>query len=139
MRAPFSQRLVSILRLVSCCPGRLSMSAARRSVPSRTHFRSLSATAAPSSGASSKVFTFVCHADVLCSTQIYRAEDAPRFVVGHSVALAYTLISACLTGFIWFYLNRQNNKKEEEQPGSGIVGGAGGLKGDADPRWRFML
>lgn len=75
----------------------------------------------------------------IIGTQIYRAEDSPRFVVGHSVALAYTIVSACLTLFTWRYLARQNNKKEAEQPGSGVVGGAGGLKGDEDPRWRFML
>lgn len=72
-------------------------------------------------------------------TQIYRAEDSPRFVVGHSVALGYTVVSACLTIVTWRYLARQNKKKEAEEPGSGIVGGAGGLKGDEDPRWRFML
>jgi hypothetical protein len=44
-----------------------------------------------------------------------------------------------LTFATWQYLARENRKKEAEQPGSGIVGGAGGLKGDEDPRWRFML
>lgn len=72
-------------------------------------------------------------------TQIYRAEDSPRYIVGHSVALAYTVVSACLTFVTWQYLARQNNKKEAQQPGSGVGGGAGGLKGDEDPRWRFML
>ena len=75
----------------------------------------------------------------IIGTQIYRAEDSPRFVVGHSVALAYTVVSACLSLFTWQYLARQNRKKETEQPGSGVVGGAGGLKGDEDPRWRFLL
>ena len=72
-------------------------------------------------------------------TQIYRAEDAPRYVVGHSVALGYTVVSACLTGFTWWVLARENGRKEVEEPGSGVVGGAGGLKGDEDRRWRFML
>lgn len=70
-------------------------------------------------------------------TQIYRAEDAPRFVVGHSVALGYTVASACLTLFTWRYLARENKKKDAVAPGSGIVGGEGGLQGDVDPRWRF--
>ena len=75
----------------------------------------------------------------IIGTQIYRAEDSPRFIVGHSVALAYTIISACLSFVTWQYLARENKKKDNENPGSGIVGGAGGLKGDEDPRWRFML
>lgn len=75
----------------------------------------------------------------IIGTQIYRAEDSPRFVVGHSVALAYTVVSACLTFFTWHYLARENKKKENERPGSGITAGAGGLKGDDDPQWRFML
>ena len=75
----------------------------------------------------------------IIGTQIYRAEDSPRYVVGHSVALAYTLVSASLTLFTWWYLNRENKKKDAQNPGAGVVGGAGGLKGDDDPRWRFML
>ena len=71
--------------------------------------------------------------------QIYRTEDSPRYIVGHSVALAYTVVSACLTVVTWRYLARENLKKEKTQPGAGVVGGAGGLKGDEDPRWRFML
>jgi hypothetical protein len=48
-------------------------------------------------------------------------------------------VSANLTLFTWWYLNRENKKKDAQEPGAGIVGGAGGLKGDDDPRWRFML
>lgn len=72
-------------------------------------------------------------------TQIYRAEDSPRYVVGHSVALGYCCVSVSLTAFIWWFLSRANKKKEDVNPGGGVTGGAGGLKGDEDPRWRFML
>jgi MFS family permease len=75
----------------------------------------------------------------IIGTQVYRVEDSPRYVHGHGIALAYTLVSAGLTCFTWYWLNRCNKKKEQEEPGSGVVGGAGGLKGDTDPRWRFML
>ncbi|KAK3701504.1 hypothetical protein LTR37_015478 [Vermiconidia calcicola] len=75
----------------------------------------------------------------IIGTQIYRAGDSPRYVIGHSVALAYTVVSACLTLVTWWFLSRENKKKEAAVPGSGVVGGAGGLKGDEDPRWRFML
>lgn len=71
-------------------------------------------------------------------TQLYRTEDSPKFVVGHSVALAYTVMSACTTLLTWWYLSRENKKKHAQDPRAGIVGGAGGLKGDEDPRWRFM-
>ena len=72
-------------------------------------------------------------------TQIYRSEDSPRYIVGHSVALSYCFVSFCLTTTIWWYLVKENKKKEAVQPGEGVAGGAGGLKGDEDPRWRFML
>lgn len=71
-------------------------------------------------------------------TQLYRTEDAPRFIVGHSVALAYTIMSAVTTLVTWWYLSRENKKKDAIVPGDGVVGGEGGLKGDEDPRWRFM-
>ncbi|KAF2723450.1 MFS transporter [Polychaeton citri CBS 116435] len=72
-------------------------------------------------------------------TQLYRTEDTPEYVVGHSVALGYCCASALLTAFTWWYLSRQNKLKERAQPGtSGVVGGSGGLKGDTDARWRFM-
>lgn len=75
----------------------------------------------------------------IIGTQIYRSTSTPPYVVGHSVALGYTLVSVCLTSFTWWYLNCENEKKEAEHPGSGVVGGAGGLRGDEDPRWRFLL
>lgn len=75
----------------------------------------------------------------IIGTQVYRVNDSPRYVTGHSIALAYTVTSACLTGFTWWYLDRENKKKDRQHPGEGVVGGAGGLKGDEDPRWRFML
>jgi len=71
-------------------------------------------------------------------TQLYRTGDTPRYVVGHSVALAYTLMSVLSTLLTWWYLSRENRKKDAREPGVGVVGGAGGLKGDEDPRWRYM-
>lgn len=71
-------------------------------------------------------------------TQLYRTEDSPRFIVGHSVALAYTVMSAGTTLLTWWYLSRENKKKDAQEPGAGVVGGTGGLRGDEDPRWRFM-
>lgn len=71
-------------------------------------------------------------------TQLYRTEYSPRFIVGHSVVLASTVMSASITLLTCRYLSRENEKKDAQNPGAGIVDGAGGLKGDEDPRWRFM-
>ena len=49
-----------------------------------------------------------------------------RYITGHSIALAYVVVSACLTCFTWWYLSKQNKKKSS----AGVVGGTGGLKGD---------
>lgn len=72
-------------------------------------------------------------------TQLYRTEDTPRYIVGHSVALGYCLVSAALTTVTWWYLSRENKRKSQIDPNAGgVAGGAGGLKGDEDIRWRFM-
>ena len=72
-------------------------------------------------------------------SQLYRAEDTPRYILGHSVALAYTVVSILTTLFTWWYLHRQNKKREVASDGPGVVGGAGGLAGDEDPRWRCKI
>ncbi len=56
----------------------------------------------------------------------------------YSLSIARRHLLTSLLGALG-YLDRVNQKKERDHPGSGIVGGAGGLKGDGDPRWRFML
>ena len=71
-------------------------------------------------------------------TQVYRATDSPKYTRGHAIALGYCVVSVCVTLTTWLVLSRANKKKDAEAPGEGTVGGAGGLKGDEDPRWRFM-
>ncbi|KAB8346102.1 hypothetical protein FH972_023150 [Carpinus fangiana] len=70
-------------------------------------------------------------------TQLYRAEYKPGNDVGHSVALGYCLLSMLVTALTAFVLTREN-KKREALGVDGVAGGAGGLKGDEDPRWRFI-
>lgn len=71
-------------------------------------------------------------------TQLYRTETAPRYVLGHSFALAYLCMNVCVAGLTWWKLNKENKKKEgleaevqhtEEQ----------GFKGDDDVRFRFTV
>lgn len=70
-------------------------------------------------------------------TQLYRTEYAPRYVVGHSVALGYCVGNIVVTIVTWWYLTRVNRKRDETTGVQGVAGGAGGLQGDDDPRWRF--
>lgn len=72
-------------------------------------------------------------------TQVYRGGFAPLYAQGHAVALSYCVVTVFLTSFTWWYLARENKKREAIEPGSGYTGGAAGLEGDDDPRWRFML
>lgn len=66
--------------------------------------------------------------------------DSPRYIPGHAIAMGYVVASAMVTSFTWWYLARENRKKRAVTGDeSGVVGGAGGLKGDRDPRWIFML
>lgn len=71
-------------------------------------------------------------------TQLYRADDGPRYVVGHSVALGYLIGNVAVSATLWWVLRRENKRREgiaEE------VKGIGELKdwpGDKDPRWRFQ-
>jgi len=71
-------------------------------------------------------------------TQLYRSGDTPRFIVGHSFAMAYLLGNAAVSGLLWVILKRENKRRagvcEEVQE----VGGLVDWEGDEDPRWRFQ-
>lgn len=70
-------------------------------------------------------------------TQIYRTNNAPRYVQGHAVAMAYLIGNVILSGFTWWYLARQNKRKAAL--GGTSVGKAQReeWKGDEDVRFRF--
>ncbi|KAK8052234.1 MFS transporter [Apiospora rasikravindrae] len=69
-------------------------------------------------------------------TQLYRSTDGPRFIVGHSLALAYLLANVVVVSVLWWRLRRENRRRDEA--GAPVVGEEfSGWKGDADPRWRF--
>ena len=74
----------------------------------------------------------------IVGTQLYRAETAPRFYLGHSFAMGYLAVNVCLTATLWWVLRRANERKEsglenhrlENLPESEWLG-------DEDPRYRF--
>ncbi|KAK6436803.1 hypothetical protein LTR95_007004 [Oleoguttula sp. CCFEE 5521] len=71
-------------------------------------------------------------------TQLYRANDGPRYIVGHSVALACLIGNIADVGTIWFGLQRENSKRDREER-EGRVQTEGEWLGDEDSRWRFRL
>lgn len=79
-------------------------------------------------------------------TQLYRAESAPRFYIGHGFALGYLLANIAAMGALWWFLDKENEKKarirEEKglRPFVGDIGdGEGEFLGDNDPRWIFQV
>lgn len=70
-------------------------------------------------------------------TQLYRAADGPRFIVGHSVALAYLLANVLVVSLLWWRLRRENRRRDDDAAAAPVAEGFSDWKGDADPRWRF--
>jgi MFS family permease len=72
----------------------------------------------------------------IIGTQLYRAEDTPRYTVGHSVALGYLVLNILVTLTIYWYNTKQNKKREALE----TVNHEGRQwNGDEDPRWRFRV
>ncbi|KAH8651074.1 major facilitator superfamily domain-containing protein [Xylariales sp. PMI_506] len=70
-------------------------------------------------------------------TQLYRSTDGPRFIVGHSVALAYLLANIVLVTVLAFLLRRENRRRAEIAEEVKDVGSILDWAGDRDPRWRY--
>jgi len=73
-------------------------------------------------------------------TQLYRTEDQPRYIVGHSMALAYLVGNAVVGGLLWWLMSRENKRRDgiaEEVKEVGNIDQAT-WEGDDDPRWRFQ-
>jgi preprotein translocase subunit Sec61beta len=72
-------------------------------------------------------------------TQLYRPKTAPRYLLGHGFALGYLVANIAITTLIWWYLERENKKREATGARAGIKNFAEeeDWQGDDDPRWRF--
>ncbi|KAG8626950.1 hypothetical protein KVT40_005895 [Elsinoe batatas] len=71
----------------------------------------------------------------IMGTQLYRANDGPRYIVGHSMALAYLFGNIVVVSTLFFVL-RAENRRRDALPKEEIDQ-TGEWKGDEDPRWRF--
>jgi MFS family permease len=75
-------------------------------------------------------------------TQLYRPKTAPRYVLGHSVALAYLVGNLIVVSTLWWILNRENEQKvaylAAHPETKGFHDSEEDLKlGDEHPRWQF--
>ena len=71
-------------------------------------------------------------------TQLYRANDGPRYIVGHSVALAYLVANVAVSGTLYCLLRNENKKREAVKPETQNIGYQQDWAGDEDPGWRFQ-
>ncbi|KAI0173144.1 MFS general substrate transporter [Hypoxylon sp. FL1284] len=70
-------------------------------------------------------------------TQLYRADDGPRFVVGHALALAYLVANGAVVAVLGVRLRNENRRREGVADEIRNVGEVADWRGDADPRWRY--
>lgn len=71
-------------------------------------------------------------------TQLYRANDGPRYIVGHSFALGYLLANIIVCGILYLVLKGENKRREAIAPEVQAIGDLEDWPGDKDPRWRFQ-
>lgn len=69
-------------------------------------------------------------------TQLYRPATAPRYLLGHSVALGYLCLAIATASTIWLVLARENKKRDNAGAYDPIVYDED-WRGDEDLRWRF--
>ncbi len=72
-------------------------------------------------------------------TQLYRTETAPRFFLGHGMALAYLVANIFVVGTLWWLLKAENARRDRGVGSEKLRGiEEGEWLGDDDPRWRFQ-
>ncbi|KAK4226044.1 major facilitator superfamily domain-containing protein [Podospora fimiseda] len=72
-------------------------------------------------------------------TQLYRQNDGPRYIVGHSFALGYLFGNIVVSLVLYIILKRENTKRATITEEVQNVGDLDDWDlGDDDPRWRFQ-
>ncbi|KAF6822931.1 major facilitator superfamily transporter [Colletotrichum plurivorum] len=71
-------------------------------------------------------------------TQLYRANDGPRYIVGHSFALGYLLANIIVCSILYFVLKGENKRRAAISEEVQAIGDLEDWPGDNDPRWRFQ-
>ncbi|EQB49751.1 putative transporter [Colletotrichum aenigma] len=71
-------------------------------------------------------------------TQLYRSNDGPRYIVGHSLALAYLIANIAVCAVLYFVLKGENKRREAIAEEVNAIGDLNDWPGDKDPRWRFQ-
>lgn len=72
-------------------------------------------------------------------TQLYRAEDSPRYVLGHSFALGYIAANAIIAGITWWVLSKENKRREATGVEGRVESYDDDWQGDGDLRWRYTV
>jgi len=72
-------------------------------------------------------------------TQLYRANDGPRYIVGHSFALGYLVGNIVVSSILYSLLKSENQRRDQIAPEVKEVGELVDWQGDDDPRWRFKF
>lgn len=71
-------------------------------------------------------------------TQLYRANDGPRYIVGHGFALGYLAGNIVVSSLLYYILSKENKRRNAVTPEVQEVGELQDWEGDEDPRWRFQ-
>ncbi|TQN70218.1 putative transporter, partial [Colletotrichum shisoi] len=66
-------------------------------------------------------------------TQLYGANDGPRYFVGHSFALGYLIANIVVCGILYIVLKRENTRREAIAPEVQAIGDLEDWPGDKDP------
>ncbi|KAK4211314.1 major facilitator superfamily domain-containing protein [Rhypophila decipiens] len=71
-------------------------------------------------------------------TQLYRANDGPRYIVGHSFALGYLAGNIAVSSLLYYILSKENKRRDGITAEVQDIGDLTDWKGDEDSRWRFQ-
>ena len=74
-------------------------------------------------------------------TQLYRPATSPRYVLGHSFALAYLAGNILVAVALWWVLHRENERRDKEVVKTGALDRDAGSEraGGEDLSWRYNI